>query len=154
MRQTLTNVFCGLHKNISCAFPLTNAFVQIKHLWQMRIFTAFTAYFVISSPSCYSWVIKWNEPPVTLIGENNKARILNTRFKIKLLALVEQLVTLLKRNFPTHFFRGEFPDNFSSKFLLVAGSEKLYSKSFLLNTMLISNAMEISREKFFWFLFV
>ena len=32
------------------------------------------------------------------------------------------------------FFRGEFLDNCSSEFLLVAGSERLYSKGFLSNT--------------------
>ena len=67
-------------------------------------------------------------------SENNKARILNTLFKVKILALVEQLVALLLQNFPTHFFQGEFPDNCSSEFLLVTGSERLYSKSFLSNT--------------------
>ena len=46
-------------------------------------------YIVISSPSCYSWVIKWNVTPVTLISENNKAGILKTLFEIKLFALVE-----------------------------------------------------------------
>ena len=122
---------------------------QIKNMGQSRIFTAFprwktmyrySHYIVTSSTSCYSCVIKWNITPVTLISENNKSRILNTLLKVKLLALVEQLIALLKRNFPTHFFffffrrkRG-FPDNCFSEFLLVGGSETLYKKDFLSNT--------------------
>ena len=47
--------------------------------------------------------IRWNIIPVSLNSENNKARLLNTLFKVKLLALVEQLVALLKRNFPYAF---------------------------------------------------
>ena len=91
-------------------------------------------YIITSSPACFSWVIKWNITPLTLNSKNNKARTLNTLFKLKLLALVEQFVDLHKRNFPYAFFWVEFPDNYSSEFLLVADSERLYSKGFLSNT--------------------
>ena len=48
----------------------------------------------------------WNITPVTMISDNNKARVLNTLFKVKLFALVELLVALLKLNFPYAFFSG------------------------------------------------
>ena len=67
-----------------------------------------TRFFVLSiyKNIFYSWVIEWNITSVTLISENNKSRILNTLFKVKLLALVEQLLALLKRKFPYAFFSG------------------------------------------------
>ena len=76
---------------------------HVKYMHQTRIFTAFPwwktrqcidilIYIVTSFSSRYFWVIKWNITPVTLISENNKAKILKTLFKVKLLALVEQLV--------------------------------------------------------------
>ena len=77
--------------------------------------------------------MKWRITQVTLINDNSIARILNTLFKVKLLALVEQVLALLKRNFPTYFCREKFPDNCSSEFLLVA-VVGLYSKGFLSNT--------------------
>ena len=61
-------------------------------------------YLVASSPSCYSYVMKRNVIPVPLIGKNAKARIVNTLFIVKLLALVEQLAALLKRDFLYAFF--------------------------------------------------
>ena len=77
--------------------------------------------------------MKWRITQVTLINDNSIARILNTLFKVKLLALVEQVLALLKRNFPTYFCREKFPGNCSSEFLLVA-VVGLYSKGFLSNT--------------------
>ena len=142
---------------------------QIKNMGQSRIFTAFprwktmyrySHYIVTSSTSCYSCVIKWNITPVTLISDNNKSRILNTLLKVKLLALVEQLIALLKRKFPTHFFfflisififflrggrRRGFPDNCFSEFLIVGGSETLHKKGFLSNTR---KALQIRRKQF------
>ena len=144
---------------------------QIKNMGQSRIFTAFprwktmyrySHYIVTSSTSCYSCVIKWNITPVTLISENNKSRILNTLLKVKLLALVEQLIALLKRKFPTHFFffnfylfifvfwggggrRRGFPDNCFSEFLIVGGSETLHKKGFLSNTR---KALQIRIKQF------
>ena len=44
-------------------------------------------------------------------------------------------------HFPYTFFGGEFPDNCSSQFLLVAGSERLYRKGFL------SNIREASQDQ-------
>ena len=61
-------------------------------------------YLVTSSPSCYSYVMKRNVTPVPLIGKKAKARIVNTLFQVKLLALVEQLAALLKRDFLYAFF--------------------------------------------------
>ena len=52
-------------------------------------------YFVTSSASCYSKVMKRNLTLVTLISENDKARLMNTLFKVKLLALVVQPEALL-----------------------------------------------------------
>ena len=78
--------------------------------------------------------MKRNITPVTLLGENDKARIKNALFKVKLLALVTQHAALLKGNFPYAFFFWEFPGNCSSKFLLVAGSELAHSKASLSNT--------------------
>ena len=50
-----------------------------------------------------------NVTPVTLISENNKARILNTLFRVKLLALVQQVVALLKTQLSRSiFFGGNF----------------------------------------------
>ena len=66
-----------------------------------------------------------------MISENNKARILNTLFKVKLLALVEQLAALLKRNFPYAFCRGDISDNCPSEFLLARSSER---QGFVSNT--------------------
>ena len=64
---------------------------------------------------------------------------MNTLFKVKLFALIAELAALLKRNFPMNFlytfiFSGNFLNNCSSEFLLVAGSERLYCKDFLPNT--------------------
>ena len=42
-----------------------------------------------------------------------------------------QLAALLKRNFRDALFSGNFQSNFSSKFLLVAGSERVDSKASL-----------------------
>ena len=70
-----------------------------------------------------------------MISEKNETTIVNTLLKVKLLALDEQHAAALKRNFPyAFFFREEFPDNCSSDFLLVADSERLYTKAFLSNT--------------------
>ena len=84
---------------------------------------------VTSSLSCYSQVMKPNITPVTLISEKDKARIMNTLFKVKLLALVSQLADLLRWN----LFSGNYRSNYSSEFLFVAGSEILYSEASLLN---------------------
>ena len=92
-------------------------------------------YLVTPSLSWYSWVIKWNVTPVALISENNKAGILNTLFKVKLVVLVKQLLRLLKRNFSNAFFSGvKIPDICSFEFMLGAGSGKLYSEGFVSNT--------------------
>ena len=72
-----------------------------------------------------------------MISENNKARIMNTLFKVKLLALVEQLAALLKRNFPYAFLsgggggEGGISDNCPSEFLLAGSSER---QGFVSNT--------------------
>ena len=88
---------------------------EIKYLLQTRIFTALPRrnamyiYFIyLATPylSWYSSVTKWSITPITLISKNNKARILNTLFKVKLVVLVEQLVPLLRRNFPYAFLSG------------------------------------------------
>ena len=73
--------------------------------------------------------MKPNITPITLISETDKARIMNTLFKVKLLALVSQLADLLRWN----FFSGNYRSNYSSGFLFVAGSEILYSEASLLN---------------------
>ena len=73
--------------------------------------------------------MKPNITPITLISETDKARIMNTLFKVKLLALVSQLADLLRWN----FFSGNYQSNYSSRFLFVAGSEILYSEASLLN---------------------
>ena len=78
--------------------------------------------------------MKPNITLVTLISEKDKARIVNTLFKAKLLTLVGQLATLLKRNFPYALFYVNFHSNRSSLFLLVAGSERVYRKASLSNT--------------------
>ena len=70
--------------------------------------------------------MKPNITPVTLISEKDKARIMSTLFKVKLLALVGQLADFLKWNFLCSLF-------YSSRFLFVAGSEILYSETSLLN---------------------
>ena len=86
---------------------------QITYLLQAKIFTSWPRwktcidtliYLVTLSISCYSWVIKCNLTQGTLISEITNDRILKTLFKAKLLALVEQLVSLLKRKFPNAFF--------------------------------------------------
>ena len=51
-------------------------------------------------------IVTFTLTPNTLISRNNKARILNTLFKVKLRALVEQLLALLKWNFADTFFVG------------------------------------------------
>ena len=68
-----------------------------------------------------------------MISENNKARIMNTLFKVKLLALVERLAALLKRNFSYAFLSGggDISDNCPSEFLLAASSER---QGFVSNT--------------------
>ena len=53
--------------------------------------------------------MKRNVTPVPLIGKKAKARIVNTLFQVKLLALVEQLAALLKWDFLYAFFGG-FPE--------------------------------------------
>ena len=77
--------------------------------------------------------MKPNITPVTLISEKDKARIMNTLFKVKLLTLVGQLVDLLWWNFLCKFFSGNYHGNYSSGFLFVTGSEILYSEASLLN---------------------
>lgn len=69
--------------------------------------------------------MKWNITPVTLTSEKDKARIVSTLFKVKLLVLVKQTAGLLKQNFPNAFFLRKFLNNFYFKLLLVVGSEKL-----------------------------
>ena len=73
--------------------------------------------------------MKPNITPVTLISEKDKTRIMNTFFKVNLLALVGQLADLLRWN----FFSGNYQSNYSSRFLFVAGSEILYREASLLN---------------------
>ena len=97
---------------------------QITHLWQTKISTALLRWktmYRYSHLYCHSFILyshlyshfipflllfslKWNTTPVLLVIGNNKAGILNTLFKVKLLALVEQHVALLKWNFPCAFF--------------------------------------------------
>ena len=72
--------------------------------------------------------MKTNITPVTLTSENGKARLLNTLFKVKLLALLSQLGDLPKWNFPGALSSGNFQSNYSPKFLIVVGSEILYNK--------------------------
>ena len=88
-------------------------------------------YLVASSPSCYSYVMKRNVIPVPLIGKNAKARIVNTLFIVKLLALVEQLAALLKRDFLYAFFflgGGEdFQSNCSSELLLHCTKNEVFN---------------------------
>ena len=55
-------------------------------------------------------------------------------FQVKLLALVGQFADLLRWNFPYALFSGSIQSNISLLFLIVAGSEILYSKAFLSNT--------------------
>ena len=74
--------------------------------------------------------MKLNITPVTLISKQDKSRIMNTLFKIKLLALVGHLAELLRWN----FFSSNYQDNYSSGFLFVAGSEIPYSEASLLNS--------------------
>ena len=71
--------------------------------------------------------MKPNITAVTLISEKDKARITNTLIKVKLLALVGRFANLLRWN----FFSGNYQSNYSSGFLLVAGSEILYSEASL-----------------------
>ena len=78
--------------------------------------------------------MKPNITPVTLISEKDKARIMNTLFKVKLLALVSQLADLRRWN----FFSGNYRSNYSSGFLFVAGSEILYSEASLSNARKVS----------------
>ena len=65
-------------------------------------------------------------------------------FKVKLLALVDQVADLLGWNFPGALFSINFESdyssgsNYSSGFLFVAGSEILYSKASLSNTRKVS----------------
>ena len=73
--------------------------------------------------------MKPNISPVTLISEKDKARIMNTLFKVKLLALVSRVVDLLR----WIYFSGNYRSNYSSVFLFVAGSEIPYNEAFLLN---------------------
>ena len=73
--------------------------------------------------------MKPNITPVTLISEKDKARIMNTLFKVKLLALVSRVVDLLR----WIYFSGNYRSNYSSVFLFVAGSEIPYNEAFLLN---------------------
>ena len=59
---------------------------------------------------------KRNITPVTLIGEKEKARIVNTLSKLNLLAQVVQLAALIKRNFPCYLVSGNLQSNCSSQF--------------------------------------
>ena len=69
-----------------------------------------------------------------MISEDNKARILN-KFKVKLLALVEQLVkNLLKRNFPYASFSGVISRQLFFRVSVSSSSERLYSKCLLSNS--------------------
>ena len=77
--------------------------------------------------------MKPNITPITLISETEKARIMNTLFKIKLLALVSQLADLLRWNFLCAFFPSNYQSNYSSGFLFAADSEILYTGASLLN---------------------
>ena len=52
--------------------------------------------------------MKQNIIPVTLVYEKDKVRIVDTLFKVILLALVVQLAALLKNNFAYAFFFWEF----------------------------------------------
>ena len=73
--------------------------------------------------------MKLNITPVTLISKQDKSRIMNTLFKIKLLALVGHFAELLRWN----FFSGNYQGNYSSGFLFVADSEIPHSEASLLN---------------------
>ena len=89
--------------------------------------------------------MKPNITPVTLISEKDKARIMNTLFKTKLLALVGQLADLLRSNFLCALFPGNYQSNYSSGFLFVAGSEILYSEASLLNARKASSVCSTVR---------
>ena len=73
--------------------------------------------------------MKPNIITIALISEKDKAGIMNTLFKVKLLALVSELEDLLRWN----FFSANYRSNYSSGFLFVAGSEILHSEASLLN---------------------
>ena len=60
--------------------------------------------------------------------------MVNTLLKIELQVTVIQLASLLERNFCHALFSGNFQSNCSSKFLVVAGSERLDIKYFLSKT--------------------
>ena len=53
-------------------------------------------YIITSSPYCYSNVVTPNITPVALISEKDKARIMKTLFKIKLLALLSEIAALIR----------------------------------------------------------
>ena len=71
--------------------------------------------------------MKRNITPVPLIGKKAKARIVNTLFKVKLLALVEQLAALLKRDFLYAIFGGDFQSNCSSELLLNCTKNEVFN---------------------------
>ena len=76
--------------------------------------------------------MKRNVTPVPLIGKKAKARIVNTLFQVKLLALVEQLAALLKRDFLYAFFfflggGGDFQSNCSSELLLHCTKNEVFN---------------------------
>ena len=95
-------------------------------------------YIFNSSSFCFSlrYEIKHHSSHTGL--QEDKARITNTLFKVKLLALVDQVADLLGWNFPGALFSINFESNYSSGFLFVAGSEILYSKASLSNTRKVS----------------
>ena len=78
--------------------------------------------------------MKPNITPVTLTSEKGKARLLNTLFKAKLLALLIQLADLPKWYFRCTLSSGNFQCNYFSGFLFAEGSEILYNKASLSST--------------------
>ena len=72
------------------------------------------SYIFTSSPSCE--ITKRNVNIVTLISKKDRARVVNTLFKVKFQLSSYNVQLYLKRNFPDTFFSGNFQNNFSSSF--------------------------------------
>ena len=66
------------------------------------------SYIFTSSPSCE--ITKRNVNIVTLISKKDRARVVNTLFKVKFQALLIQRSALLKKELSRYFFFGQFPE--------------------------------------------
>ena len=71
---------------------------------------------------------------ITKFKSNHISQRGNILLKVQLQVMSIQLVALLERNFSYTLFSGNFQSNFSSRFLLVAGSERLDSTASLSKT--------------------